>query len=391
MADFDTEATITFRADRGSLRDVRREAEQELEPVGSLSLSADGGTASGGVAAGGQPGQLRTIAGHTRTLQNLADNRNAILRNILDELQEGGPGGNGGDFDFRRPRLPNLGNLGSIGIAASALVGTAATVGAGALIASQADITPSDVIDTAADVAVGSLIGDPADIDVSDLAATAEITAEQTLRHVFGPAGAVTASAIIDHVFPENVTGGAPDSLSVTEGQRQGARSRDAMFSRDPAAGSDPSGGGSGVPPEAFIAGGGLAGVFAAIAAKKAVDAGIGVGGGGFTGGVGGSGVGFPSLPALITDRLLGPDDVEQFIEERAGGGGGDVPTGTGATTATLGGGDTPLRVPVTVTNEVILDATQLDDVRRQLERELSPQIADDVLRQVERELPNLP
>lgn len=106
MADFETDVELNVQIPDRELREARRTIEDDLGDVsvglggaGTGGLAADGGLGGGDIAR-----DVERIRDGTESLVRLAEDRNLILEDILDELQGAGGPGDGGDFDLPRPR-----------------------------------------------------------------------------------------------------------------------------------------------------------------------------------------------------------------------------------------------------------------------------------------------
>lgn len=108
MAEFETSGSVIIEVDQGSLREARRDVERS---IGSVSVDVDGGGA--GIADGG-PGS--NLGSTLETGLDLDEERNEILLDMLDEIEEGafGRGGGGDGGGFMGFDLPSLG-LGAVG------------------------------------------------------------------------------------------------------------------------------------------------------------------------------------------------------------------------------------------------------------------------------------
>lgn len=85
MADFQTSAALSIDIPNRELRDARRQIESEL---GDISISVDGSGAGASMRGGGGDGGPE--------MRRLADERNTLLREIVDQFQAMGGGGGGG-------------------------------------------------------------------------------------------------------------------------------------------------------------------------------------------------------------------------------------------------------------------------------------------------------
>ena len=87
MTEFETSAALSIEISSRELRDARKEIEDGLGDV-QVGVSTSGGSGGGAGAA-----MLDDISDHTDELVTLADERNDILEDILDELEQQGGGG----------------------------------------------------------------------------------------------------------------------------------------------------------------------------------------------------------------------------------------------------------------------------------------------------------
>jgi hypothetical protein len=122
MADFSTSVALSFEIDDAELRAARDDIESEL---GGVSVDIDAGGTGGAVPDGGLD---------MGTLTDLADERNDILDDILDELESGtfgGGGGGGGGLPI--PGFGGGGDGGGFGLLEALGIGSIASGGRGAV------------------------------------------------------------------------------------------------------------------------------------------------------------------------------------------------------------------------------------------------------------------
>lgn len=114
MAEFETSGSVVIEVDSSSLRDARREVE---ESIGSVQVDVDGGGGASSMADGGQTRLTRTLDEGL----NLDAERNELLLEIVDLLDEdggglfGGGGDGGVDGDGGGGGIPGMGFLGGFG------------------------------------------------------------------------------------------------------------------------------------------------------------------------------------------------------------------------------------------------------------------------------------
>jgi hypothetical protein len=104
-----TEGALALNLDMASVRRAREEAESELSKIGeNITIRTDGSPIAGSI--GGADGDVASGLG---TLTNLAEDRNALLEDIEDELSRGagvggGPGDDNSIIPFFNPKKPAL-------------------------------------------------------------------------------------------------------------------------------------------------------------------------------------------------------------------------------------------------------------------------------------------
>jgi hypothetical protein len=147
MSDFSTEATIEFRVDKSSLRDVRETVDDEL---GATEVGVtDGGTASA------QSGRLSSRQRRQqRQTVRLDRERNELLERMvtfLEEIEEGGGGfgGGGGGSGGGFLGLGGLGGAGSLLGGSGLALGGALLGGAGLGVAGTRALQEAGVTDAA--------------------------------------------------------------------------------------------------------------------------------------------------------------------------------------------------------------------------------------------------
>jgi hypothetical protein len=123
MTEFNVGNSLEVTVDQRSLRDARDEIQEE---VGDIALSVNTGGSSGG---GAGASMLQDIGDDTTELVDLAGDRNDILEDILDELQDASTGPGGGLF---RGRGGGGGGGGGGGIGIGLPTGLLAALGLGA-------------------------------------------------------------------------------------------------------------------------------------------------------------------------------------------------------------------------------------------------------------------
>lgn len=239
MSDFSTSFELEAQVSQRSLRSARSTIEDELNDVTvDVDASASNQMSSGGTRMAGkeramsrsllsdQAQQLSTLADHIQENLGLNEERNDILRDILD-AQELTAREDGGD----RFRLPGLG--GAIGMAGgglliAALVGQGlASVNWGSVVSDAIpDIGPGDVIEGAgATISAGALVTSKLAVEANHLiSGRADITPGDLID---GSGAAITAPALIasklsveaGHVIAEPVAIAIEDILETGEGE----------------------------------------------------------------------------------------------------------------------------------------------------------------------------
>lgn len=109
MAEFETEGVLSVVVDQSSLDDARDEVEQS---IGSVSVDAEASARTDGGAMGGVD---------TGSLVSLSEDRNDILEDILDELEDGAGGGGRGGLGGAGQLLEGAGGRGGGGGAGGGL------------------------------------------------------------------------------------------------------------------------------------------------------------------------------------------------------------------------------------------------------------------------------
>lgn len=150
MADFETSGSVVIEVDQSSLRDSRRKVEQS---IGSVTVDVDGGGVGAGPAGGRD-----AMGGLTQSMEtglDLDEERNEILLDMIDEIEEagglmgggGGDGGGDGPFGFDLPSL-GLGALGS-GLLGRLGLGRLGLGGLGPILGGAGGLTISGLLEDA--------------------------------------------------------------------------------------------------------------------------------------------------------------------------------------------------------------------------------------------------
>lgn len=388
--------SILFGADIDdrSLDDAVDEVNESFSDA-TADVSADISGPDGGMSGlGGVRGPTGDVSDDVAALVPMADYRNRLLEDVIDELQGGGGTGEGDGLDLPRIGrriLQALGGLlGGLGIGAflssdfpmnlGNVLGDALPAGIGDVVGPDLPVGAPDIVGAELPVGVASFVGESLPAGVGDFVGD---TLPAGLGALVGASLPVTLGAMLASEFPitpEDVLGegsGDASESGETSGQSSGVSDR----TRNQLIAGTSIGGGAGLLASRFVGPGSVVGGSAA---------------------AGGSGIGFPAVGSIFAARNADRTRFNTTVGgngRTTGGPMGSMATGT-LQRLNTGGRSGPVRnsnmgyvsgqgsprAEASVDTTINVDPSGMDDLKRQVVDEVQSEI-DNQFAELERNL----